>query len=154
MALPKILGIDPDTEKDVTLRKGPFGFYIQLGEPEGKQKPKRATLLKNFSPMEVTLEIALALLALPRDIGLHPETGEMIQAGIGRYGPYLKVGPAYTSLGPDEGRPVDWIEPRRNGHKGKTTQKAWSRNGTARFGHTSSRWKTGRRLQRPLRPLC
>ena len=102
MALPKVLGIDPDTEKDVTLRKGPFGFYIQLGEPEGKQKPKRATLLKSFSPMEVTLEVALALLALPRDIGQHPETREMIQAGIGRYGPYLKVGPAYISLGPDE----------------------------------------------------
>ncbi|MBK18026.1 MAG: DNA topoisomerase I [Rhodospirillaceae bacterium] len=102
MSLPKLLGIDPETAKDVTLRKGPFGFYIQLGEPEGKQKPKRATLLKNFSPTEVTLEIALALLALPRDIGPHPESGEMIQAGIGRYGPYLKMGPGYTSLGPDE----------------------------------------------------
>ena len=102
MALPKILGIDPNTEKEVALRKGPFGFYIQLGEAEGKQKPKRATILKRYSPLEITLEIALALLALPRDVGPHPETGEMIQAGIGRFGPYLKVGSGYTSLSNDE----------------------------------------------------
>jgi DNA topoisomerase-1 len=102
LALPKLLGSDPATKKDVTLRKGPFGFYIQLGEAEAKKKPKRATLLKSLSPLDVTLEIALALLALPRDIGEHPETGEMISAGLGRFGPYLKVGSAYTSLGPDE----------------------------------------------------
>ena len=102
MDLPKVLGKDPEGGKDISLRKGPFGFYIQLGEVEGKKKPKRATLLKNYSPMEVTLEIAIALLALPRDIGLHPETSEMIQAGVGRYGPYLKFGQAYVSLGPDE----------------------------------------------------
>lgn len=102
LSLPKVLGTDPETGKDVTLRKGPFGFYIQLGEPEGKEKPKRATLLKSLSPVEVTLEIALALLSLPREIGPHPETGEMISAGIGRFGPYLKLGSAYVSLGPDE----------------------------------------------------
>ncbi len=102
MDLPKVLGKDPEGGKDISLRKGPFGFYIQLGEAEGKKKPKRATLLKNYSPMEVTLEIAIALLALPRDIGPHPETSEMIQAGVGRYGPYLKFGQAYVSLGPDE----------------------------------------------------
>ena len=102
MDLPKVLGEDPESGKDITLRKGPFGFYIQLGEIEGKKKPKRATLLKNYSPMEVTLEIAIALLALPRDIGPHPETSEIIQAGVGRYGPYLKFGQAYVSLGPDE----------------------------------------------------
>ena len=100
--LPKLLGTDPETSNDVTLRKGPFGFYIQLGEPEEKKKPKRATLLKSIAPIDVTLEIALALLALPREIGSHPEIGEMISAGIGRFGPYLKLGSAYVSLGPDE----------------------------------------------------
>ncbi|MBT5051332.1 MAG: type I DNA topoisomerase [Rhodospirillaceae bacterium] len=102
LMLPKVLGPDPETGKDVTLRKGPFGFYIQLGEPEEKIKPKRATLLKTISPLEVTLEIALALLALPREIGDHPETGEKILAGIGRFGPYLKLGSAYVSLGADD----------------------------------------------------
>jgi len=100
--LPKLLGTDPVTSNEVTLRKGPFGFYIQLGEPEEKKKPKRATLLKSIAPVDVTLEIALALLALPREIGKHPETGEMISAGLGRFGPYLKLGSAYVSLGPDE----------------------------------------------------
>ncbi|MDA0651951.1 MAG: type I DNA topoisomerase [Proteobacteria bacterium] len=100
--LPKLLGTDPASNNDVTLRKGPFGFYIQLGEPEEKKKPKRATLLKSIAPIDVTLEIALALLALPREIGKHPETGEMISVGIGRFGPYLKLGSAYVSLGPDE----------------------------------------------------
>ena len=102
LALPKLLGADPDTGKDVTLRKGPFGFYVQLGEAEEDRKPKRATLLKSLAPADVTLETALALLSLPRDIGIHPETGERITAGIGRFGPYLKLGSAYISLGPQE----------------------------------------------------
>ena len=102
MSLPKNLGQDPETEKDVLLCKGPFGFYIQLGEPEGKIKPKRITLIKNIQPSEVTLPIAISLLSLPRDIGVHPESRETIQAGVGRYGPYLKVGRAYTSLGMEE----------------------------------------------------
>ena len=102
LSLPKELGIDPETKKGVTLRKGPFGFYVQLGEAEGKTKPKRATLLKNYSPLEITLELALSLLSLPRDIGPHPETAELIQAGVGRFGPYLKMGSVYTSLSNDE----------------------------------------------------
>ncbi len=97
-----MLGTDPETKKEVTLRKGPFGFYIQLGEPEDKKKPKRATVIKSISPVDITLDIALALLALPRDIGAHPETGEKIAAGIGRFGPYLKLGSAFVSLGADE----------------------------------------------------
>ena len=102
LSLPKLLGEDPETGKEVTLRKGPFGFYVQLGDAEGKSKPKRASLIKSLSPGEVTLDQALALLALPREIGPHPESGEMISAGIGRFGPYLKLGGAYISLGPDE----------------------------------------------------
>jgi len=102
LSLPKLLGTDPVSGNEVTLRKGPFGFYVQLGEAEDKNKPKRATLLKSIAPIDVTLEIALGLLSLPREIGNHPETGEMISAGIGRFGPYLKLGSAYISLGPDE----------------------------------------------------
>jgi DNA topoisomerase-1 len=106
MIFPIMLGEDPETEKAVSLRKGPFGCYVQLGELEGKGKsqikPKRATLPKTHTPTDVTLEIALALLALPRDIGLHPESGKMIAAGIGRFGPYLRHDGGYASLGPDE----------------------------------------------------
>ena len=99
---PRALGEDPDTGETVTLRKGPYGFYVQAGEAKGKQKPKRVSLLKSMDPGELTLEQALALLSLPRDIGAHPTTGKTIAAGLGRYGPYLRHDGRYTSLGPDE----------------------------------------------------
>ena len=99
---PRELGEDPETGETVTLRKGPYGFYVQAGEAKGKQKPKRVSLLKAMDPGEVTLEQALALLSLPRDIGNHPTTGKTIAAGLGRYGPYLRHDGRYTSLGPDE----------------------------------------------------
>ena len=93
---------DPATGKQVTLRKGPYGLYVQLGEPEGKEKPKRQSLLKDMTPDDVTLEKALALLALPRELGPHPEDGEPILAGVGRFGPYVKHGPKYKSIPADE----------------------------------------------------
>jgi DNA topoisomerase-1 len=99
---PVELGEDPETGLMVTLRKGPYGHYVQLGEPEGKKKPKRASLPKGLSPADVDLERALGLLRLPRDVGPHPETGEMIQAGLGRYGPYLKYDGGFTSLPADD----------------------------------------------------
>ncbi len=95
---PRELGSDPASGKSVTLRKGPFGIYVQLGEPEGKEKPKRSSLPKGMAPDEVTLERALALLSLPRSIGKHPESGQPITVGIGRYGPYVKHGTTYRSL--------------------------------------------------------
>src|SRR5690606_33140559 len=76
----------------------PFGVYLQLGEAEGDEKPKRASLPKNLAPAEVDLKKALALLALPREIGRHPDDGKPITAGIGRYGPYVKHGSTYRSL--------------------------------------------------------
>jgi DNA topoisomerase-1 len=95
---PKVLGSDPETGKPVTLRKGPFGVYLQLGEAEGDEKPKRASLPKSLAPAEVDLDKGLALLALPREIGAHPDDGKSITAGIGRYGPYVKHGSTYRSL--------------------------------------------------------
>ena len=100
LAGPQVLGTDPNG-MEVSLRKGPYGFYVQAGG-EGVEKPKRVSLLKDMMPDSVDLETALKLLALPRDIGKHPETGETILAGIGRFGPYLKHGSAFKSIPKDD----------------------------------------------------
>jgi DNA topoisomerase-1 len=91
------LGIEPETNLPIYLRNGPYGPYVQIGDPETK-KPKRASLPKGTDTSQLNLQTALDLLALPRDIEPHPETGDMIQAGIGRFGPYLKYQGRYTSL--------------------------------------------------------
>ncbi|MFM2045872.1 MAG: topoisomerase [Pseudomonadota bacterium] len=97
------LGEDPETGLAVWLKNGRFGAYVQLGEEtKDGEKPKRASLPKGMGPADVDLDRALALLALPRLVGVHPESGEEIQAGIGRYGPYLKHGAAYKNLGADD----------------------------------------------------
>jgi DNA topoisomerase-1 len=96
------LGVDPATGKTVTVRQGPYGAYAQLGEAEGKEKPKRASLPKGYSATELTLEQALAILALPRELGKHPEDGQPIVAGIGRFGPYVRHGSQYRSIPADE----------------------------------------------------
>jgi DNA topoisomerase-1 len=135
---PKLLGQDPTTSLPVTLRKGPYGTYIQLGEavpgaPKKKKKkakskdkdetkgkangaaqadaepetpeppkPKRVSLPRGLSPADVTLEKALSLLSLPRHLGLHPEDQLPVIAGIGRFGPYIKHGDRFKSLGKDD----------------------------------------------------
>ncbi len=97
----RILGKDPETNLEVAVKAGRFGPYIQLGEPkdyaEG-DKPKRAGIPKGSSPADMELELALQLLSLPREIGKHPEDGEPIKAGIGRFGPYVQHGKTYASL--------------------------------------------------------
>jgi DNA topoisomerase-1 len=97
----RVLGKDPETDLDVTVKAGRFGPYIQLGEQkdyaEG-EKPRRAGIPKNMSPGDMELELALKLLSLPREIGKHPETGEPITAGIGRFGPFVRHEKTYASL--------------------------------------------------------
>jgi len=95
------LGIDPASGLPVALKKGPYGQYIQLGGSNG-DKPKRVSLPKGMEPEAVTLDIAIKLLSLPREIGRHPDSGEPISAGIGRFGPYLKLGTTFASLSADD----------------------------------------------------
>lgn len=140
---PVELGIEPESGKKVLICKGPYGFYVQLGEeevPEPKKetdkeikaleekakdskaedssgddsktkkkktkkatkpkvaKPKRTSIPQSMNPSELTLEGALSLLSLPRELGLYPETGDMISTSIGRFGPYLKFGSTFVSL--------------------------------------------------------
>lgn len=92
---PKNLGAHPETGDDIWLKKGPYGYYVQIGE---EKKPKRASLFKDMLPEDVDLETALALLSLPREIGLHPDTGKTISISVGRFGPYLLHDGKYTSL--------------------------------------------------------
>jgi DNA topoisomerase-1 len=101
----KVLGEDPTTGLEVSLRGGRFGPYLQLGETskeKGAEKPKRAGLPKGLAPDDIDLEKALALLALPREVGIHPEDGVPIVAGIGRFGPYVKHGKTYANIDSNE----------------------------------------------------
>jgi len=96
------LGTEPGSGLAVTLKKGPYGHYVQLGEGNGEFKPKRVALPRSLKPADVDLETALRLLALPRELGRHPETGDTITAGIGRFGAYIKHGATFKSLGADD----------------------------------------------------
>jgi len=101
----KVLGQHPDTSEDITIRRGPYGLYVQQGEPnpeDKKAKPKRTTIPKGLDGNSMTLEQALGLLSLPRLVGMHPETGEKIEAGLGRFGPYVKMGAIYGTLDKDD----------------------------------------------------
>jgi len=97
----RILGQDLKTGRDVIVKAGRFGPYIQLGEQKDytdDEKPKRAGIPKNTSPADIELDLALKLLSLPREIGLHPESGKPITAGIGRFGPFVRHEKTYASL--------------------------------------------------------
>jgi len=100
---PDQVGIHPETAQPIFMLIGPYGPYVQLGEKsEENPKPKQASLPKNVNPEDVTVEMAVGLLSLPRKLGEHPETGASIQANLGRFGPYvvhnLKDAKDYRSL--------------------------------------------------------
>ena len=99
------LGHHPVTGEDITVRRGPYGVYVQQGTPDPndkKAKVRRTSLPKGIEGDTVTLEQALGLLSLPREIGAHPVTGELMEAGLGRFGPYIKMGGIYASLDKDD----------------------------------------------------
>jgi DNA topoisomerase-1 len=97
------LGSDPESGQSVVVKRGPYGYYIQLGQAgNGGEKPKRITVPRGMDPESLELDTAVALLGLPRTVGPHPETGEAITAGIGRFGPYIRMGDLYVSLRGDD----------------------------------------------------
>lgn len=113
---PKLIGKDPETLADITLRKGPYGFYLQWGEggeevtttnAKGKTKvtktkPKRVAIPAGMDPMTITMTDALSLKQLPKLIGPHPETGDVMSVGLGRFGPYVKCGNVFASIPKNE----------------------------------------------------
>jgi DNA topoisomerase I len=96
------LGVDPETGGEIHLKSGRFGPYIQLGEAVKGEKPKRASIPKDMDAGLIDLEAALRLLSLPREIGMHPETGKPINSAIGRYGPYVAHDGTYAKLSSTE----------------------------------------------------
>jgi DNA topoisomerase-1 len=100
----RTLGRHPETGEDVTVRRGPYGVYVQQGEQEkdSKTKPRRTSLPRGMEGDTITLEAALGLLSLPRLVGIHPELKEPIEAGIGRFGPYVKMASVFASLDKDD----------------------------------------------------
>jgi DNA topoisomerase-1 len=97
---PVNLGTDPDSGKDILLLNGPYGPYLQVGQngDDAKKKPKRVSIPKEIPLASVNQDVALKLIALPREIGLHPETNKKITAGIGRFGPYLNHDGTFKSI--------------------------------------------------------
>jgi DNA topoisomerase-1 len=92
------LGFDPDTGLPVLVKSGRFGPYLQLGEGEGDEKPKRSSIPKGLDAATIDLEKAMQLLSLPREVGIHPETGTPVTAGLGRYGPFILHDGTYANV--------------------------------------------------------
>ncbi|MGA8171316.1 MAG: type I DNA topoisomerase, partial [Methylocystis sp.] len=123
----KVLGQDPESGAEITLRDGRFGAYVQEGEQvEGAEKPKRSSLPKTIKPDDLTLQQALALLSLPREVAKHPTSGDPIVANIGRFGPYVQHGKTYANIGRDDdvltigaNRAIDLIITKEQGGGGR-----------------------------------
>ncbi|MGA7323273.1 MAG: type I DNA topoisomerase [Rhodomicrobium sp.] len=119
------LGNDPQSGLPIYLKTGRFGPYIQLGEADDGEKPKRASMPQGVDIASVNLEYALKLLALPREVGVHPESGTPIMAGFGRYGPYIEHEGRYFKIDVDEvlniglNRAVTVIAEGKTGGKGR-----------------------------------
>ena len=154
----KLLGND-ENGVAVTLRTGRFGPYVQLGEPLEKEKPPRASIPKGVNAEDVDLELALKLLSLPREVGPHPEDGEMITAGLGRYGPFIKHGSVYANVKDFEevlsiglNRAVVLLaEKKERGGKGGRGAAAKPMRS---LGEHPKDQKASRRLRRQIRAVC
>jgi DNA topoisomerase-1 len=92
------LGFDPESGLPVLVKTGRFGTYLQLGEPQGDEKPKRSSIPKGIDAATIDMEKAMQLLSLPREVGQHPETGTPIMAGLGRYGPFIQHDGTYANV--------------------------------------------------------
>ena len=99
---PKPLGEDPGSGLAVTLRRGPYGHYVEAGNGLEGTRPARMSVPGGMVAEAIDLDAALALLALPREVGIHPETGAPVLAGIGRYGPWLRHGHLYAAIPDDD----------------------------------------------------
>ena len=149
-----ILGVDPESGENVLLKSGRFGPYVQLGDGD---EPKRSSLPKGWTPDGLTLEKALQLLALPREVGDHPETGKSISAGLGRYGPFILHDGNYANLPDVEevftvglNRAVDLLA--AEGGRWRTLRQGRAR-GTRRDQDLRARRRPDLRPRRPLRSL-
>ncbi|MBP9791706.1 MAG: type I DNA topoisomerase [Rickettsiales bacterium] len=94
---PKILGKNESNDKDIHLKKGPYGIYVQLGEDQDKDK-KRMTIPKNIHIDDVDLKFAQTLLSFPKEIGTNPENNKPITAAIGKFGPYISCNGKNSSI--------------------------------------------------------
>ena len=127
---PKVIGIDPNTNKNVNLLVGRYGPYLQIDSDDEETKPKRAAIPKTIDPSDINIELALNLLSLPRTVGIHPEDGNEIKAGLGRFGPYVVHDGIFASLTNVEelfslglNRAIDLIEEKKaNPGRGKASK--------------------------------
>jgi DNA topoisomerase-1 len=95
------LGIDPESGKPVTVRMGRYGPFIQIGTRDDEDKPRFAGLRQNQKMDLITLEEALSLFDLPRQLGQTPQ-GLTVEANIGRFGPYVKYGKKFVSINKED----------------------------------------------------
>jgi len=138
---PRVLGKDPTTGEDITVRDGRFGPYVQLGDAD---KAKRQSLPKGTSAGSVDLELAIKLLSLPREVAKHPTSGEPILASIGRYGPYVQHGKTYANLSAEDdvldigaNRAIDLIIAKESGTGGSRFGRAAAAPGRVVGAHPS-----------------